>query len=234
MVSSSDRVIESNRVVACNKNQPGHHRAVRRHHRQARTVARTGTRKKFLELVIDNIPICLTVQSGGRPLSARQSQRGSHSQPRRREDAIGLSVAEIFDPKEGELIAERDAVTVERQLLTEEQPISAKDGLRMFVTRRQTVVNERAAAIPDQDPRGRHRPAPDRVPGSANMAYHDGLTELPNRAAFLQALTQMIEACHDTAEQFAVLSVDLDGDGNRRRVRPRGRRQIADRGGAAD
>src|SRR5271154_607564 len=45
----------------------------------------------------------------------------------------------------------------------------------------------------------------------AHMAYHDGLTDLPNRAAFLQALAQMIEACAGTSEEFAVLSVDLDG-----------------------
>jgi diguanylate cyclase (GGDEF)-like protein len=45
----------------------------------------------------------------------------------------------------------------------------------------------------------------------AHMAYHDGLTDLPNRAAFLQALTQMIEACEGTSEEFAVLCLDLDG-----------------------
>src|SRR5262249_34751466 len=45
----------------------------------------------------------------------------------------------------------------------------------------------------------------------AHMAYHDGLTDLPNRAAFLQALTQMIEACAGSGEEFAVLCVDLDG-----------------------
>src|SRR5258708_3564209 len=45
----------------------------------------------------------------------------------------------------------------------------------------------------------------------AHMAYHDGLTDLPNRAAFLQALAQMIEACAGTDEGFAVLCVDLDG-----------------------
>jgi diguanylate cyclase (GGDEF)-like protein len=45
----------------------------------------------------------------------------------------------------------------------------------------------------------------------AHMAYHDGLTDLPNRAAFLQALNQMIEACEGTDEEFAVLCVDLDG-----------------------
>ncbi|PWF79542.1 putative bifunctional diguanylate cyclase/phosphodiesterase, partial [Kocuria rosea] len=37
------------------------------------------------------------------------------------------------------------------------------------------------------------------------------LTDLPNRSAFLQALTQMIEACDGTDEEFAVLCVDLDG-----------------------
>ena len=36
-------------------------------------------------------------------------------------------------------------------------------------------------------------------------------TDLPNRAAFLQALAQMIEACAGTDEEFAVLCVDLDG-----------------------
>ncbi|MEN3290508.1 MAG: hypothetical protein V7634_4808, partial [Bradyrhizobium sp.] len=41
--------------------------------------------------------------------------------------------------------------------------------------------------------------------------YHDGLTDLPNRAAFLQALSQMIEACQATGEEFAVLNVDLKG-----------------------
>jgi diguanylate cyclase (GGDEF)-like protein len=45
----------------------------------------------------------------------------------------------------------------------------------------------------------------------AHMAYHDGLTDLPNRPAFLQALSQMIEACEGTDERFAVVSVDLDG-----------------------
>jgi diguanylate cyclase (GGDEF)-like protein len=43
------------------------------------------------------------------------------------------------------------------------------------------------------------------------MAYHDGLTDLPNRGAFLQALAQMIEACGGTDEEFAVVCIDLDG-----------------------
>ena len=67
------------------------------------------------------------------------------------------------------------------------------------------------------------------------MAYHDGLTDLPNRAAFLQALTQMIEACDGTDGGIrGAVGRPRRPEGNQRRVRPRDRRQAADRGGAPD
>jgi len=46
----------------------------------------------------------------------------------------------------------------------------------------------------------------------AHMAYHDGLNRFAEtgRRSY-RPLSQMIEACADTNEQFAVLSVDLDG-----------------------
>ena len=95
--------------------------------------------------------------------------------------------------------------------LAEEHPISTKDGLRLFLTRRVTVPDETGEPqylIKTHEDVTDRRQTESRM---AHMAYHDGLTDLPNRAAFLQALSQMIEACADTDEQFAVLSVDLDG-----------------------
>ena len=94
---------------------------------------------------------------------------------------------------------------------TEEHPISTKDGLRLFLTRRVTVLDEAGEPqylIKTHEDVTDRRQTESRM---AHMAYHDGLTDLPNRAAFLQALTQMIEACAGTDEEFAVLSVDLDG-----------------------
>ena len=44
----------------------------------------------------------------------------------------------------------------------------------------------------------------------AHMAFHNSLTDLPNRSAFLQALDQMIDACADTNDEFSVLSINLD------------------------
>ncbi|MBV9559993.1 MAG: EAL domain-containing protein, partial [Bradyrhizobium sp.] len=98
-----------------------------------------------------------------------------------------------------------------RDLLTEEHPISTKDGLRLFLTRRMTVLDEAGQPqylIKTHEDVTDRRQTESRM---AHMAYHDGLTDLPNRAAFLQALTQMIEACAGTDEEFAVLCVDLDG-----------------------
>src|SRR3981189_2789040 len=168
--------------------------------------------KKFLELIVDNIPVSLIVErvSDGRYLLANRSAETILN--RRREDATGLTAADIFNPREAKLIIARDEAAIKKRgLLTEEHPISTKDGLRLFLTRRMTVLDD------DGEPQyliKTHEDVTDRRQTEsrmAHMAYHDGLTDLPNRAAFLQALAQMIEACEGTDEEFAVLSVDLDG-----------------------
>jgi diguanylate cyclase (GGDEF)-like protein/PAS domain S-box-containing protein len=168
--------------------------------------------KKFLELVVDNIPVSLIVErvSDGRYLLANRSAETILN--RRREDVTGLTAADIFNPKEAKLIIARDEAAIrKRGLLTEEHPISTKDGLRLFLTRRMTVLDESGAPqylIKTHEDVTDRRQTESRM---AHMAYHDGLTDMPNRAAFLQALAQMIEACADSDEEFAVLSVDLDG-----------------------
>src|ERR1700760_457137 len=168
--------------------------------------------KKFLELVVDNIPVSLIVErvSDGRYLLANRSAEKILN--RRREEVIGLTAADIFNQREAKLIIARDTAAIKKRgLLTEEHPISTKDGLRLFLTRRMTVLNEAG------DPQyliKTHEDVTDRRQTEsrmAHMAYHDDLTDLPNRAAFLQALTQMIEACAGTGEEFAVLCIDLDG-----------------------
>src|SRR6201992_1720239 len=167
--------------------------------------------KKFLELVVDNIPVSLIVErvSDGRYLLANRSAEAILN--RRREDATGLRAADIFNPKEAKLIIARDEAAIrKRGLLTEEHPISTKDGLRLFLTRRMTVLDEAGAPqylIKTHEDVTDRRQTESRM---AHMAYHDGLTDLPNRAAFLQALAQMIEACAGTDEEFAVLPVVPD------------------------
>src|SRR5437016_2303343 len=209
-----DSVPSSNRVVARNEhNKPEFLIALFDDVTDRRSLSRElENTKKFLELVVDNIPVSLIVEriSDGRYLLANRSAETILN--RRREDATGLTAADIFNPKEAKLIIARDEAAIRKGgLLTEEHPISTKDGLRLFLTRRMTVLDD---AGEPKDLLKTHEAVTDRRQTEsrmAHMAYHDGLTDLPNRAAFLQALAQMIEACEGTDEEFAVLSVDLDG-----------------------
>ena len=211
---SKRRVLASNRVIARDENgRPEFLIALFDDVTERRSLSQElENTKKFLELVVDNIPVSLIVErvSDGRYLLANRSAEKILN--RRREEVIGLTAADIFNQREARLIIARDTAAIKkRDLLTEEHPISTKDGLRLFLTRRMTVLNEAG------DPQyliKTHEDVTDRRQTElrmAHMAYHDGLTDLPNRAAFLQALTQMIEACAGTGEEFAVLCIDLDG-----------------------
>jgi diguanylate cyclase (GGDEF)-like protein/PAS domain S-box-containing protein len=211
---SRKRVLASHRVIARDeKNQPEFLIALFDDVTDRKSLSQElEDTKKFLELVVDNIPVSLIVErvSDGKYLLANRSAEAILN--RRREDATGLTAADIFNPKEAKLIIARDEAAIKKRgLLTEEHPISTKDGLRLFLTRRMTVLDDAGEPqylIKTHEDVTDRRQTESRM---AHMAYHDGLTDLPNRAAFLQALAQMIEACQGTGEEFAVLSLDLDG-----------------------
>src|SRR6201996_804604 len=239
------RVLASTRVIARNdQNQPEFLIALFDDVTERRSLSRElENDKKFLDLIVDNIPVSLIVEnvSDGRYLLANRSAEAILG--RRREEVTGLTAADIFNPREARLIIARDEAAIKkRDLLTEEHPISTKDGLRLFLTRRMTVLDETGYPkylIKTHEDVTDRRQTESRM---AHMAYHDGLTDLPNRAAFLQALTQIIEACAGTDEEFAVLSVDLDGlkevndvfghdTGDKLLIEVAGRIQAAARGG---
>jgi diguanylate cyclase (GGDEF)-like protein/PAS domain S-box-containing protein len=211
---SKKRVLASSRVIARNdRNEPEFLIALFDDVTERRLLSyELENTKKFLELVIDNVPVSLTVENprDGRYLLANRSAETILN--RRREEVAGLTAAEIFNEREARLIVARDQAAIKkRKALTEEHPISTKDGLRLFLTRRVTVFDEAGEPqylIKTHEDVTDRRQTESRM---AHMAYHDGLTDLPNRAAFLQALTQMIEACTEAEEEFAVLSIDLDG-----------------------
>ncbi|MDH2385196.1 EAL domain-containing protein [Bradyrhizobium sp. CER78] len=208
------RILASNRVIARNEaGEPEFLIALFEDVTDRRSLSRElENNKKFLELVVDNIPVSLIVQrvSDGRYLLANRSAETILN--RRREDAAGLTASDIFNAREAKLIIARDEAAIrKRSMIAEEHPISTKDGLRLFLTRRITVLDDHGEPqylIKTHEDVTDRRQTESRM---AHMAYHDGLTDLPNRAAFLQALTQMIEACDGTDEEFAVLCVDLDG-----------------------
>jgi diguanylate cyclase (GGDEF)-like protein/PAS domain S-box-containing protein len=167
--------------------------------------------KKFLETVVDNIPVSVIVQraSDGHYLLANRPAEILLNC--RREDVVGLTASDIFDPRDASLILARDEAAIRKGGFTTQHPISTSEGLRLFLTRRVTVTAD------DGQPQyliKTHEDVTDRRQTESrlvHMAYHDGLTDLPNRTAFLKSLSQMIESCQGTNDEFAVLSVDLDG-----------------------
>lgn len=213
-VGSDVRTLDSNRVIAFNEhNEPAFLIALFEDVTDRKSLSKElENAKKFLETVLDNIPVSLMVQqiSTGRYLFANRGAEVILG--RKREDAIGLTVPEMLRPEEAKLIVSRDQAAIRgRTPIAEEHPISTRDGLRLFLTRRVTVLDE---AGEPQYLIKTHEDVTDRRQTEArmaHMAYHDGLTDLPNRPAFLQALSQMIDACSETSEEFAVLSIDLDG-----------------------
>jgi diguanylate cyclase (GGDEF)-like protein/PAS domain S-box-containing protein len=211
---SDIRTLDSNRVIAFNeRNEPAFLIALFEDVTDRKSLSKElESTKKFLETVLDNIPVSLMVQqiNTGRYLFANRGAEVILG--RKREDAIGLTVPEMLRPEEAKLIVSRDQAAIKsRTPIAEEHPISTRDGLRLFLTRRVTVLDE---AGEPQYLIKTHEDVTDRRQTEArmaHMAYHDGLTDLPNRPAFLQALSQMIDACGETSEEFAVLSIDLDG-----------------------
>jgi len=167
--------------------------------------------KKFLETVVDNIPVSMVVKrlSDGQYVLANRGAAATLSRPR--EDLIGRTIEDIYNPADAMFIRKRDDDAVRKGgIVTEEHPIQTENGLRLFLTRRVTVLDEMGKPqylIKTNEDITDRRETESRM---AHMAYHDALTGLPNRAAFLQALEQMIDACESTGEEFAVLSLDLD------------------------
>jgi diguanylate cyclase (GGDEF)-like protein/PAS domain S-box-containing protein len=185
----------------------------RRHAYERKSLSRELEKtKRFLETVVDNIPVSLIVQraSDGHYLLA--NRRAEAILNRRREDVIGLTASDIFDQRVAKQILARDEAAIRKGgLSTVEHPIGTSEGLRLFLTRRVMVHGEEGQPkylIKTHEDVTDRRQTESRM---EHMAYHDGLTDLPNRTAFLKALSQMIEACQGTGEEFAVLSLDLAG-----------------------
>lgn len=207
------RTLATNRMVARNdRNEPEFLIALFEDVTDRKSLTREiQSAKKFLELVVDNIPVALSVKrlSDGKYVLVNSGAEATLG--RSRGDVIGRTIEDIYGAADARFIGKRDEDAVrKRSLVTEEHPIQTANGLRLFLTWRVTVLDE--AGEPqyliktDEDITDR-RETESRM---AHMAYHDLLTGLPNRVAFVQALEQMIDACKDIDEEFAVLSIDLD------------------------
>ncbi len=155
---------------------------------------------------MDNIPVALVVKrlSDGQYVLANRTAEATLGH--RREEVIGRTLADIHNAADAKFILKRDEEAVRKKgVVTEEHPIQTPNGLRLFLTRRVTVLDENGEPqylIKTNEDVTDRRETESRMGRWPHMAYHDSLTDLPNRAAFLQALSQMIEACKESTENL--------------------------------
>ncbi len=167
--------------------------------------------KRFLELVLDHIPVSVMVKSVRDRRYLLVNRSGERFMDKSREEMIGHRVDEVHDADQATFIKHRDdtAIRMHGTVVAEEYPVKTDDGMRLYLARRVAVADagkEPQYIVQTNEDITDRRQTESRM---AHMAFHDGLTDLPNRAAFVQALDQMIEACAGS-DEFAVVSIDID------------------------
>jgi diguanylate cyclase (GGDEF)-like protein/PAS domain S-box-containing protein len=169
--------------------------------------------RNFLDTVIENVPATIVVKDAKdlRYLLLNRASEEFYGIPRER--LLGKTARDVFPLAEAKGIEERD-----RRMLADGKPqiLNARpvetpgNGCR--------VVTSTRLAIPGVDGAPQylvnmlsdvteHKRAEARI---AHMAHFDGLTDLPNRAAFNECFATTLERAAAEKERFALLSLDLD------------------------
>lgn len=181
----------------------------------AQTMAENDLRrtKKFLDAVIENVPIPIVVKTAadGRFMLVNKASENLYGY--RREDVVGKSLYDVFPKDRANRIATTDAecLSKENRISISDHEIPTPKGERMITTTKVAVRGDEdspeyvVTLIEDVTDR---RQAERRI---AHMAHSDPLTDLPNRAAFNERLSATLKLAHAENGSFAILCMDLDG-----------------------
>ena len=167
----------------------------------------------FATTVIENVPSTIVVKDARTLRYALVNRAGEQYFGIPRESMIGKISEDIFDPNTAKLIAEHDQTllrTGEAQFYDEHPTMTPTIGPRIVTTARTPIRDEQgemAYLLTVIEDRTNRKRAEAQV---AHMAFHDTLTDLPNRAAFNECLSSTIEDATRDGSSFALMSIDID------------------------
>ena len=169
--------------------------------------------KKFLDVVIENVPLPVVVKSAadGRFQLINKAAEDLHGY--RREETVGKTLFDIFSRERAERIAAQDVECLrnESRVSVQEHSVSTHRGDKLISTRKVVIPGDDGTPeyiLTMIDDITERRRTEQRI---SHMALSDSLTDLPNRSAFNERLSSTLKAAAKSGETFAILCLDLDG-----------------------
>jgi diguanylate cyclase (GGDEF)-like protein/PAS domain S-box-containing protein len=179
-----------------------------------RSLSQLTAAQSFLDTIVDNVPAAIFVRELPEAHFVLVNRDAEKLLGVSREALLGKSVDQVFPSAAAQRIQQHDAAQVRSHgsiLFGEEVAVStATSGTRVTLSTGLAIRDEQDAphylvnVVQDITERKR---AEERI---EHMAHHDSLTDLPNRAAFNDALRRTLDRAKAASESFAVLCIDLD------------------------
>jgi diguanylate cyclase (GGDEF)-like protein/PAS domain S-box-containing protein len=177
------------------------------------SAAKLGRTQNFLDNIIENMPMSVAVKDArdrcyvliNRTAEAIFGIARGDLIGRRPQDSSNKETAIDLFPLAGEALRTRELQTIGEQVVH-----TPHNGTRVLTTKNLSIPDEtgepRYLLSLSEDITERKQ-AEARI---QHLAHYDALTDLPNRAAFVEHLTRTIDAAAASKDSFAVLSIDLD------------------------
>jgi len=169
--------------------------------------------KTFLDNVINHVPAAIIVKDAINLRYVLVNKNGEDYLGRSSEELIGHTVEEIFGPEVAKVVntGDRAALNTKQPQIYESAPLHRPEETSQMISGKKIIVD-----APSGEPEyllSIVEDVTDRVRTAEQLSYqahHDVLTDLPNRALFLQRINEALARLNRYGDRFSVMMLDLD------------------------